>query len=417
MLLITMFGAHILSIILPLLTTNIFAVMLPPVFIAAMNFIFLNTFSAQYIIGIKLSFATDQYGQDIYNIICILWPLNLLYIYGYKKIDNLKLFLALINASVLCGACTCFSADIMTAFCCYEILTLLTTFLVGFRYTDHHGAAYYFKALAIPSLLFAFPAVIAKSYKYFEGPWVNIFIALGFAKSALIPMHTWLPRAMVAHYPVSAMLHAVVVVNVGVVCMLKFYQASQYHQVVFYLGLIGAYYSSAMAIKAPKLKSTLAYSTVAQLNFIICTLSPHTTSYLTCSNFSKISLFFVAGIIYHQISTDQLAAIRGYGRKNLAVGLLCAFSCFSVICGNKSEMVAMAGRNDLETFALNFLTILSVIYLGKIVVCLFAGPRPNDTKDLEAVGTALESSYMQQPPLKMMLALCATTSLAVVQLF
>ncbi len=153
----------------------------------------------------------------------------------------------------------------------------------------------------------------------------------GFAKAAVMPMHAWLPAAMVAPTPVSALLHAVAVVKMGVFCVLR---------VVFHVfgidlmgslgvGIATAYLvsftilmASIHALTRDDLKARLAYSTVSQLSYIVLgavLLSPSAMVggivHISAHAFSKITLFFCAGSIYCASGKRKISEMSGIGRK------------------------------------------------------------------------------------------------------
>ena len=153
----------------------------------------------------------------------------------------------------------------------------------------------------------------------------------GFAKAAVMPMHAWLPAAMVAPTPVSALLHAVAVVKMGVFCVLR---------VVFHifgtglvdglgLGIATAYLvsftilmASIYALTRDDLKARLAYSTVSQLSYIVLgavLLSPVAMVggiiHIAAHAFSKITLFFCAGSIYCASGKRNISDMAGIGRR------------------------------------------------------------------------------------------------------
>ena len=153
----------------------------------------------------------------------------------------------------------------------------------------------------------------------------------GFAKAAVMPVHAWLPAAMVAPTPVSALLHAVAVVKMGVFCVLR---------VVFHvfgtglvdrlgLGIATAYLvsftilmASIYALTRDDLKARLAYSTVSQLSYIVLgavLLSPVAMVggiiHIAAHAFSKITLFFCAGSIYCASGKRNISDMAGIGRR------------------------------------------------------------------------------------------------------
>jgi multicomponent Na+:H+ antiporter subunit D len=164
-------------------------------------------------------------------------------------------------------------------------------------------------------------------------PWLvkitYILCLFGFAKAALMPIHGWLPAAMVAPTPVSALLHAVVVVKVGV------FSVSRVMLSVFGLSLLGKYglgiltaylasftiiVASVIALAQDNLKMRLAYSTVSQLSYIIlgvAMLTPNSVTggiiHITNHAFAKITLFFCAGSIYVATRKKDVSEMGGVG--------------------------------------------------------------------------------------------------------
>ena len=153
----------------------------------------------------------------------------------------------------------------------------------------------------------------------------------GFAKAAIMPLHAWLPSAMVAPTPVSALLHAVAVVKMGVFCVLR---------VIFNvfgvglmenlsLGVATAYLvsftiitASIYALTRDDLKARLAYSTVSQLSYIILGAALLSSSamvggivHIAGHAMSKITLFFCAGSIYCASRRKKISQLAGIGRK------------------------------------------------------------------------------------------------------
>ena len=153
---------------------------------------------------------------------------------------------------------------------------------------------------------------------------------LGFAKNGVMPFHHWLPSAMVAPTPVSALLHAVAVVKVGVFStvrvMLYVFGVRVMHE--FNLGIPTAYFvsftivvASIIALSKDNLKARLAYSTVSQLSYIIlgvALLQPEGIEggiiHIANHAFSKITLFFCAGAIYVATHKKNISEMSGLGR-------------------------------------------------------------------------------------------------------
>jgi len=165
-----------------------------------------------------------------------------------------------------------------------------------------------------------------------DGLWVTVTYCLflfGFAKAAIMPLHNWLPSAMVAPTPVSALLHAVAVVKAGVFCicrvMLSVFGVELLQSLN--LGLYTAYFvsftilvASIIALTKDDLKARLAYSTVSQLSYIVLGVALLDPSgmlggilHIVNHGFSKITLFFCAGAIFVATQKRKISDMEGMG--------------------------------------------------------------------------------------------------------
>jgi multicomponent Na+:H+ antiporter subunit D len=157
-----------------------------------------------------------------------------------------------------------------------------------------------------------------------------IFCLFGFAKNGVMPFHHWLPGAMVAPTPVSALLHAVAVVKVGVFCTTRvmLYVFGTTTMQALNLGIPTAYFvgftvitASIIALSKNNLKARLAYSTVSQLSYIIMGVALLTVPgiqggliHIVNHAFSKITLFFCAGAIYVATHKKDISEMEGLGK-------------------------------------------------------------------------------------------------------
>jgi multicomponent Na+:H+ antiporter subunit D len=160
---------------------------------------------------------------------------------------------------------------------------------------------------------------------------IYVLYLLGIAKAALMPIHSWLPAAMVAPIPVSALLHAVAVVNVGVFCVMRVVLDVFGSDLTGDLGLgvltlvatsVTILIASFYALRLDNLKGILAYSTIGQLSYMmlgVALLSPGGRTggilHLVGHSFSKITLFFAVGSIYLASQRTLASELRGIGRQ------------------------------------------------------------------------------------------------------
>ncbi|MDL2402633.1 monovalent cation/H+ antiporter subunit D family protein [Rhizobium mayense] len=304
--------------------------------------------------GVEFAFRADALGMVFATISSLLWIVAAIYSIGYMRHLNEHAqtrFFACFATSLAAAVGGAFAANLFTLVIFYEALSLVTYPLV-YHHEDEEawkGARKYIVYLvgASKSILLAALALtysIAGSLDFVQGgllAGVNASAALltvvyfcylfGFAKAAVMPMHAWLPAAMVAPTPVSALLHAVAVVKMGVFCLLR---------VVFHvfgvrlvgelgLGIATAYLvsftilmASIYALTRDDLKARLAYSTVSQLSYIVLgavLLSPVAMVggiiHMAAHAFSKITLFFCAGSIYCASGKRNISDMAGIGRR------------------------------------------------------------------------------------------------------
>jgi len=242
-----------------------------------------------------------------------------------------------------------FAANMFTLFIFYELLTLSTYPLVAHKETEDakRGARTYLGILIGTSIGLQLVAIIwtyhiagTLDFKVggildgnISGPLVGVLLALyafGIGKAALMPFHRWLPAAMVAPTPVSALLHAVAVVKAGVFTMLKvgiyifgidFLAETGSSEWLMWLAAFSILAASIIAMTKDNLKARLAYSTVSQLSYVVLGAALATSMgviggsmHIAMHAFGKITLFFCAGAIYTAMHKTEVSEFDGLGR-------------------------------------------------------------------------------------------------------
>ncbi len=303
--------------------------------------------------GLDIKFRVDTFGLFFGLVASFLWIITSLYSIGYMRSlnEHSQTRYYICFAIALFGALgVAFSANLITILIFYEVLTLSTYPLVIHEQTPEaiQGARRYLIYLLGTSIAFYLPAIfltygVAQTLEFSSGgilagkasPFVItlifvLFIA-GIGKAAMMPFHSWLPAAMVAPTPVSALLHAVAVVKVGVFTVLR---------IVFYifgvdllseigLGTALAYFASftiivasIIALREDNLKLRLAYSTVSQLSYIVLGAALLSTQgmmggiiHIVMHAFGKITLFFCAGSILIAVKRKNISEMSGIGKK------------------------------------------------------------------------------------------------------
>jgi multicomponent Na+:H+ antiporter subunit D len=260
------------------------------------------------------------------------------------------------------------------------------------------------------------------------GTLLLLLFAFGIGKAALMPLHRWLPAAMVAPAPVSALLHAVAVVKAGAFCVVKV--------VVYVFGADGTVAdftplvtvaaftlvaASVVALRADNLKRRLAYSTVSQLAYVVLAvalLAPLSVAgaamHVVAHAAGKITLFFAAGAVYTAAHKTKVSELDGAGRRMPWTFGAFAVASLSMIglppaVGVASKWLIVAGaaqaENALALAALFAGTLLSAGYLLPVVYRAFLrAPAAGDSPHGEA-------------PATMVVALVATATLTVALFF
>jgi multicomponent Na+:H+ antiporter subunit D len=310
-------------------------------------------FVVEMLPGIPLGLRVEPLGMLFALVASTLWILNSLYSIGYMRGNDephQTRFYACFALSLAATMGIAFSSNLLTLFLFYEILTLVTWPLV-----THHGdeearasGRLYLGLLLGTSILLLLPAIIITwqltgSTEFtpggllagkLSGAAAGALLALfmfGIGKAALMPFHRWLPAAMVAPTPVSALLHAVAVVKAGVFAVVKVIVyvfgvdslaatgRADWLPVVAGFTVIAA---SVVALRSDNLKRRLAYSTVSQLSYVIvaaAVLAPISVAgaamHIAAHAFSKITLFFAAGAIYTAAGKTEVSQLDGIGRR------------------------------------------------------------------------------------------------------
>ena len=306
--------------------------------------------------GVEISFRVDALGLLFAIGASLLWIATTFYSIGYMRNTNehsqTRYYTCFaISLSTTIGVA--FSANLFTMFLFYEGLTLITYPLVAHKDTPEakRGARKYAiyllgtaKAFIVAAIILTynlagtlefsksgiFPEMVQSAHPNLLYLIFVLFL-FGFAKCAIMPFHSWLPAAMVAPTPVSALLHAVAVVKTGVFTILRIvlfiFGADLMREIgvdVFAITFssLTIIIASLMALSRDNLKERLAFSTISQLSYIILGAVLLTPSamiggiiHITNHAFSKITLFFCAGSIYVSAHKTEISQLNGIGKK------------------------------------------------------------------------------------------------------
>lgn len=391
--------------------------------ILIIDYLFLEGIDANFILlnigKYSLALHTEPLGLIFLTMISALWICSLLYTIKFITINNLKhssCFLFFINCCVLIGCFIALSANLFTMFVGYEILTICTIPLIIHQSGNKEKNALfkYLNILMLSSTAMFLPAIIIIYSKIGHGYFIqkgfisgkfsdNVAILLllmfifGIAKAAVYPLHNWLPAAMVASYPVSALLHAVVVVKAGLFCIYKiliYVFGLNYLQELFsnnnwlvLLPAITIIYSSLQALRYNNIKMILAFSTINQLSIALISaflLSPKgiiaAVLHMISHSFTKICLFYAAGNIYSVKSSstiNELIGIKDTMPKTSFVILIAGLSLIGIppfggFISKLYIMLAAAEQSNLFVMIiLGISSLFSAFYMTKILIFIY----------------------------------------------
>lgn len=404
--------------------------------------------------GLSLSFTIEPLGMLFAIVAAGLWPLNSVYSIGYMRGNqekNQTRFYICFAIAIASAMGIAFAGNMLTLFIFYEVLTLSTYPLV-----THKGNAdamrsgrVYLGILLSTSIGFLLLAVIWTWYLAgtldftaggiltgkIEGLLLPILLGLymfGIGKAALMPFHRWLPAAMVAPTPVSALLHAVAVVKAGVFTVVKvtvyifgidLLSSTGASEWLVWVAAITLTLASLIAISKDNLKARLAYSTVSQLSYVVLGAMLATTMgvmggalQIAMHAVGKITLFFCAGAIYTATHKTEISQMDGLGRVmpfTYGAFLIGSLSIIGLppLGGSWSKWYLMVGAADAGQLiiigVLMLSSLLNVAYLLPIVARGFFLPGPNyASQDEETSG--IRRSTIREAPLTCVIPLSIT---------
>lgn len=407
----------------------------------------------QLLPGLSFSLRADALSMIFAVTASFLWMVAVFYSAGYMRTlnEHAQTRFNACFALAIFGAIGCAFADnLLTLYLFYEIVSITTYPLVAHHQDEegYEGAKKYLvyltttaKGLILPSMVLIY--ILSGTLDFatnahtgilpanvHNGLIIGLYVCciLGFAKNGVMPLHNWLPSAMVAPTPVSALLHAVAVVKVGVFStvrvMLYIFGVDLMNRL--HLGLPTAYFvsitilvGSAIALSKDNLKARLAYSTVSQLSYIILGVALLTPTgvvgglfHIAAHAFSKITLFFCAGAIYVTTHKKNISEMHGLGR-----AMPWTFGAFGIaalgmigvppVGGFVSKLYLLVGALDAGSIGILVVlvasSLLNAAYFVPVVYHAFFSPAPAGDAGHEH----------GEAPLSMLIPLCLTAAISV----
>ena len=368
---------------------------------------------------LSISFKIDGMSMVFAGLVAVLWPLATLYAFEYMEHEkNEKIFFLFYTVTYGVTLGISFASDMMTMYFFYELLTLVTVPLVMHtlkREAIHASRKYLYYSLggaAFAIMGMVFIIVYGDSCEFVLGGvleisevgdkavlllWIYLFAFMGFGvKAAIWPLSSWLPQAGVAPTPVTALLHAVAVVNAGAFAMIRltyysfgvdFLQGTWVQYTVMVLSMFTIVYGCSRAVKETHIKRRLAFSTVSNLSYVIFGVTLMTPlglvgalAHFVCHGFMKICSFLCAGAFMHHTGKCYIYEMDGMGKRMPVV-----FGTFTVsalglvgvpgLAGFVSKWnLAAAAVDSGETLAyvgvvcLLISALLTAIYMFSVVI-------------------------------------------------
>ncbi|MGN9913403.1 proton-conducting transporter transmembrane domain-containing protein [Phytohabitans sp. LJ34] len=364
--------------------------------------------------GLSLEFSLEPLGLLFATVAAVLWPVTTVYATGYLRADNehnQTRFYAFFALTITAAMWIALSANLVTLFIGYEIMTLATWPLVAHKGSAdaRRGSRTYLVVLLATSIGLLLPAIVwtwllAGSTDFRPGGLLaghagtavlTVLFALylfGIGKAALMPVHRWLPAAMVAPTPVSALLHAVAVVKAGVFTVLKVavyvfgldtLSGSGAARPMMWVAAFTLLAAALVALRSDDLKRRLAYSTVSQLAYIVLAATvAHDVAvaggalHMVTHAVGKITLFFCAGAIYITAKKSRVSELDGLGRAmpwTFAAFLAASISIVGLppLGGTWSKWLLLLGTAEADQ-----MVMLVVLLVGSLLALAYLMPIP-----------------------------------------
>ncbi len=397
--------------------------------------------------GLRVAFSLEPLGMLFALVASGLWVVTSIYAIGYMRAhheEHQTRFYICFALTLAAAMGIAFADNLLTLFIFYEVMTLATYPLVTHHGNEQAVAAGrlylgYLFATSIGLLLFAviWTWTLTGSLDFRSGgilagkadnSTLLILLALyvfGIGKAALMPCHRWLPAAMVAPAPVSALLHAVAVVKAGVFCVMKvalyvfgidLLQDTGLSIWLMYVAGATIMIASLIALAQDDLKARLAYSTVSQLSYIILGAALANKAgvlggsmHILMHAFGKITLFFCAGAIAvasHKTKVSEMAHIGKHMPITMVAFLIGSLSIIGLppLGGSWSKWYLILGAIDAAQMPLVAVllvsSLLNIAYLMPVVGRAFFAGGEDDT----------DSHGIHEAPWPCVVPLCVTSA-------
>lgn len=397
--------------------------------------------------NLSITLRIDGLGGLYAGLAAVLWPFAMLYSFEYMEKDrNEKLFFLFYMVTYGITLGVALSENILTMYFFFEMLSLITLPMVmhtrtreailasrTYLYYMIGGAAFAFIGMIFiltygTSSSFVVGGVLDMAKIGGKGNMILVIYVLCFCgfsvKTAMWPFSSWLPKAGVAPTPVTALLHAVAVVNTGAFAVMRItnfsfgteaLRGTWAQNVVMALAIFSIVYGCSRALKETHIKRRLAWSTVGNLSYILFGVTIMTPLGLTGAmahmlfhSFIKICAFFCAGAVMHKSGRSYIYELDGFGRRMPKVFISLTVASLALmgvpgLCGFVSKWVLAKAAVDSENTlayvgvaALLVSALLTAIYMLNIVVRAFY---PGKDFDYGTIKNVKDPGWMMLVPL------------------
>ena len=317
-----------------------------------------------FVNDLSISFKIDGMTMVFAGLVALLWPLATLYAFEYMEHgEHERTFFMFYTMTYGVTLGIAFASDMLTMYFFYELLTLVTVPLVmhslnresilavrRYLYYSIGGAAFALMAMIFLIIYgstceFTLGGVLRSDVLREQRNlllWIYLFSFMGFGvKAAVFPMSNWLPQAGVAPTPVTALLHAVAVVNAGAFAIIRltyysfgteFLRGTWVQDAVMAVTMFTIVFGCSRAVKESHIKRRLAWSTVSNLSYILFGVTVMTPlglvgalTHFVFHGFMKMCSFLCAGAFMHQTGKTHIYHMDGMGKRMKVV-----FGCFTV---------------------------------------------------------------------------------------
>lgn len=376
-------------------------------------------------LGLGPGFLADGLAVFMALISSLVGAVIVLYSWGYMRhYSNLNEYYLMVVMFIGAMMGLVYSTNLIYIYVFWEISAIACWRLIGFfrekEYVRRANKAFLITAAGALFMLVGFILIYMQTGTFdltkMKGAAISdvavAFILIGiFAKSATVPLHSWLPDAGVAPSPVTSLLHAAVLVKIGVYAFARLFLVNftinpDWNTIIPIIAAVSAIVSGGAALVEKDIKRIIAYSTVSQIAYIFLGLSTGSMTgiaggllYILMHSVAKGGLFLCAGIVEHNTHTKDITKMGGLIKTMPITGvafILCAFSIMGIppFGGFFSKFMVVNGAVDAgQTWiAVVFIigAVLTLAYLLRLFSMVFLG-EPKMEGVREGSGTMLAS--------------------------